>query len=300
MSKEKHVVLIGPQEEIYHLADEMQAGRGRCVIDAIFTTQPEAALIPEKTHPYSHEAVMTYLNEHTGVTDVYASAALMGRHEMAELFYACEERRLRFSFLPLYVGSLRRNMRAVRCGHVSLLRSRPAPLSLLGNRLLKRGLDILLSLLLLLTVFPVIWVVWAIAVKRRHGGPVFARTKCSGPDGRVFHRLSFSESAHGAPFRHMPQLLNVMQGEMSLVGPSARTATDIEDYFRQADPYHVSSWPKPGMTGWARVADHSRQVLEKTPLENEVSDDIWYVQNWTLGLDLSILLRAFGGRKNQK
>ena len=289
MSKPKHLVMVGRQDELQELCDELLSRPREATVEAVFTPDEEHRFLPELTRPYSHSDVLSSLDGLRAPAAVCCSPSVMTAGEMAELFYACEERGIGFMLLPLHVASLRRRMTTARVGHVTMLSPAAQPLSRWWNRLAKRVLDILVSLAALLTFFPLVWVWKAIGVKRRHGGPVFLRQKRCGPDGHVFHQFTFNGPAH-ARFALMPQLLNVLGGQMSLVGPALRTAADIEEYFREADRYHVARWPRPGMTGWSRQQSHQGQTRPLTPLQHEVADDIWYVENWSFPLDLRILL----------
>lgn len=294
MRKLKHLMLIGEVAELREFYEEVNKLRKEFAVDVLFVPDAENSFLPECSYMYTHSAVMLYLDQHPELSHVCCSASVMRRDELAELFYTCQERGVKFSLLPIYIASLRRSMKVVQKGHVSLLQPKKEPLAKWYNRLLKRSFDLIVSLLVLLTVFPLVWVVQAIRVKHRGAGPVFLRQKHSGPDGRVFHRLTFNgkDAELGSRLVSMPQFINVFFGEMSLIGPSPRTASDIEAYFSEADRFHVLHWPKAGMTGWASVNSHEGQTLQHSALENEVSDDIWYVQNWTFALDLQILFRA--------
>ncbi len=288
----KHAVLIGREDELHELYDELTKARRGYMVDALFTDVGIPDFLPDKTTRYDHATVMSFLEVNGAVSHVFCSASVLEREEMAELYYFCEKRGVTFIQIPLYVSSLRRCMNVGRMGHLTLLKPRRAPLSLWYNRALKRAFDLLFSLLALLTFFPLVWVVQAIRVKHRRGGAVFLRQKRCGPDGHVFHCLSFNQTDERTRLSRMPRLINILLGEMSFVGPALRSADDIEDYFREADRYHIRRWPRAGLTGWASVNSHAGQSRPKTALANEVDDDVWYVENWSFWLDLRILLAS--------
>ncbi len=184
------------------------------------------------------------------------------------------------------------------------------------NLVLKRLFDIFLSLAALLVLSPVLLVLAAL-VKVTSRGPVFFRQERMGMDGRVFQMLklrSMSADAEAAGARttsandprrtgfgaflrrysldELPQLLNVLKGDMSLVGPRPEQPVFIEEFKKQIPRYHLRHLIKAGMTGWAQV----NGLRGQTSIERRIEFDLYYIENWSLLLDLKILLRtAFGG-----
>jgi lipopolysaccharide/colanic/teichoic acid biosynthesis glycosyltransferase len=159
--------------------------------------------------------------------------------------------------------------------------------------------------------------VGALAIKLAHGGPVVYRQRRVGKDGREFELLKLRTMVVGAEQQgagwavnrgdpritrvgrllrrvsldELPQLWNVVRGEMSLIGPRPTLAYQVEQYTpRQRKRLEV----KPGVTGWAQI--HGRAAL---PWEERIELDVWYVENRSPVVDLKILLRTpralFGG-----
>ena len=157
----------------------------------------------------------------------------------------------------------------------------------------------------------------ALAIKLADGGPVVYRQRRVGKDGREFELLKLRTMVVGAEQQgagwavnrgdpritragrllrrlsldEVPQLWNVVRGEMSLIGPRPTLAYQVEQYTpRQRKRLDV----KPGITGWAQI--HGRASL---PWEERIELDVWYVENRSPAVDLKILLRTpralFGG-----
>lgn len=108
------------------------------------------------------------------------------------------------------------------------------------------------------------------------------------PFGAFIRRYSLDE---------LPQLFDVLIGNMSLVGPRPELPRYVQQFKEEIPLYLVRQQVRPGMTGWAQV----HGLRGDTSIEKRVEYDIWYIENWSLGLDIKILLKtAFGGLKNNE
>ena len=299
MKRTKHVILIGDVEELREMHDEWICRDARVAVDACFVAGELPLDASQEQLRYEIGTVEDFLREHGKVSEVYCFSSAVLDADLSRLCYFCEERHIRFVFIPHGLSSLHRRMQTESRGGLTMLVPSRPPLRKLCWRMLKRLGALLGSIVLLLTVFPLVYVVRAIQIKRKSPGPVLLRRKSSGPDGKVFHCLTFRLAEGQAVSRldAMPQLLNVLFGEMSFVGAPLLTADDIEPYIAVAERYHIRHWPKPGLTQWSRVRPHSEQHRMLSPLENAVADDIWYAQHWTPWLDLRILLCTYLGMK---
>jgi putative colanic acid biosynthesis UDP-glucose lipid carrier transferase len=99
--------------------------------------------------------------------------------------------------------------------------------------------------------------------------------------GRLLRRLSLDE---------LPQLFNVLNGTMSLVGPRPHAVEHNEEYARLIRGYFARHRVKPGMTGWAQVNGFRGETKSVADMEARVQQDIYYVENWSLLLDFKILM----------
>ncbi|HEY9874065.1 MAG TPA: sugar transferase [Candidatus Obscuribacterales bacterium] len=171
------------------------------------------------------------------------------------------------------------------------------------TRILKRLFDFLAALVGLLILAPVL-VAIALAIYLRMGSPIFFTQPRPGKDGRIFtfykfRTMTMERDAEGnllpdeqrltsvgqflrkTSLDEFPQLWNVLKGDMSLVGPRPLLVAYLQRYNpEQARRHHV----KPGITGWAQV--NGRNTLS---WEDKFKLDIWYIDNWSLWLDLKIL-----------
>ncbi len=178
----------------------------------------------------------------------------------------------------------------------------------------KRVFDLVVTSLSMLVAAPLMLAI-AAAVRLTSRGPVFYAQERMGLDGRVFRCFKFRTMAHGAEeetgpvwtakkdprrtqigrflrhtnFDELPQLWNVLRGDMSLVGPRPERPVFIEQFRREIPGYMLRHKVKAGLTGWAQI--HGWRG--NTSLHERVEHDIYYIQNWTLALDVRILFMTF-------
>jgi Undecaprenyl-phosphate glucose phosphotransferase len=181
----------------------------------------------------------------------------------------------------------------------------------------KRLEDYLFASLLLLATAPVLLLI-AVLIKLDSPGPVFYRQRRVGFQKREFaiYKFRTMRSEPAAGFRQatrdddrvtrlgrflrassldeLPQLINVLRGEMSLVGPRPHEVSMNAEYADQIDDYLVRHKIKPGITGWAQVNGARGETRTLKDMELRLSYDLAYVDNWSLWLDLQILLRTAG------
>jgi putative colanic acid biosynthesis UDP-glucose lipid carrier transferase len=106
-------------------------------------------------------------------------------------------------------------------------------------------------------------------------------------DGRVTRLGHFLRKTS---LDELPQLFNVLKGEMSLVGPRPHPLELNEDYKSRIPKYMLRHKVKPGITGWAQVNGYRGQTETSEKMARRIEHDLWYIQNWSLWLDMKILL----------
>jgi exopolysaccharide biosynthesis polyprenyl glycosylphosphotransferase len=189
-------------------------------------------------------------------------------------------------------------------------------LSLAGAGQASRTLDVAVACLALLMLAPLLVLV-ALAIRLDAPGPVLFRQSRTGLNGRVFRIYKFRtmrvledgpevRQASRADRRvtcvgrvlrrthldELPQLLNVLRGEMALVGPRPHALAHDEHYGREIPAYRLRFQVKPGMTGWAQVNGARGETPTLEHMQRRIDLDLWYVENRSLGLDLQILVRT--------
>lgn len=311
----RYVVLVGHPwnlEDIYHTLNDHSLG---FKILGIFTRKE----LPEDMQLKNlgdRRMVMSYLRQHQEVTDLYMVPDTDYTVETDEIFRYCEDHMIRFYALPVFMEFLTKRMELSHLGSTMLLSVRNEPLQDPVNRGVKRLFDILTSGLFLLTVFPIVYLIAGIIIKIQSPGPILFKQKRNGLDGKEFYCLKFRsmhvnkdsdriQATKNDPRKfkfgnlmrktnidELPQFINVFKGDMSLVGPRPHMLLHTQEYSRLIRRYMVRHLVKPGITGWAQVQGFRGETKTLDQMENRVKADIWYVENWSFGLDLRIMWRT--------
>lgn len=222
----------------------------------------------------------------------------------------CDKRMVKFYYLPPANESL--NMQSVFIDDIEVFASYTSPLEEPLNRLLKRAFDVIVSIIALLfsaLLLPIV----VIAIKVQSPGPLLFRQRRTGIDGKDFWCIKFRSMHVNAdsdrvqatkddprkfPFGNfmrktnideLPQFWNVLRGDMSIVGPRPHMLAHTNQYSALIGKYMVRHFVKPGVTGWAQVTGFRGETSELWQMEGRVERDIWYIQHWSIWLDLRII-----------
>jgi putative colanic acid biosynthesis UDP-glucose lipid carrier transferase len=194
-----------------------------------------------------------------------------------------------------------------------VLSMRSEPLDDVGNRFKKRTLDVAVSLLV--TIFILSWLVpiLGLLIMLESRGPVFFAQIRSGRNNKTFRCFKFRSMTvnkdsdlkqatkndkritkiggfiRKTSLDEFPQFINVLKGEMSLVGPRPHMVKHTTDYSKIVDQFMVRQFLKPGITGWAQVNGLRGEITDNEQIINRVNEDLWYLENWTIWLDIRIM-----------
>ena len=239
---------------------------------------------------------------------------------MESILSVAEKEGIGVQLIPLFNEYIPRYPVVDTVGDVSLINLRSTPLSNELNAFIKRFIDVVGSIILILVLSPLM-IITAVGVKLSSPGPVLFCQKRVGLGKKVFkmykfrsmkvnneensgwtkdndpRRTRFGTFIRKYSIDELPQLFNVVKGDMSLVGPRPEIPFYVRQFKETVPLYLVRQQIRPGMTGWAQI----HGLRGDTSIEKRVKYDIWYIENWSLGLDIRILLRtAFGGFVNDE
>ena len=261
---------------------------------------------------------MLSIIERHDVRTVYFAIPLGESDLIENLYFQLLDRHVSVHWVPDIFSLLLVNHSVREIAGLPVLTLSETPLT--GTRLLLKALeDRILGLLILVIISPVLLII-AAAIKLDSQGPVFFRQARMGWSGRVFHIWKFrSMYVHqpeagvirqatrndprvtrvGAFLRktsldELPQVFNVLMGEMSLVGPRPHAVQHDELYSKGINAYFARHNIKPGITGLAQVRGLRGETTDIERMQARIEADIEYINNWSLWLDFSILLRTLG------
>lgn len=270
-------------------------------------------------HELSHYPIMTDISkvlqvakEH-GVDEIYSTITPEQNPSIYDLMYEAEHQCIRFKIVPNLSVFIKKQVHIEYFGDLPILSLRTEPLDDVGNRVKKRFLDIIVSFFVIVCILSWLIPLMGLLIKLESRGPVFFIQKRTGKNRKSFRCLKFRSmkvnkdsdlkqatqndtrvTAIGRFIRktsldEFPQFLNVFKGEMSLVGPRPHMIKHTTDYSKVVDDYMVRQFIKPGITGWAQINGYRGEITNEDQIKLRVNKDLWYLENWSLWLDVQIL-----------
>ncbi|NGY37408.1 undecaprenyl-phosphate glucose phosphotransferase [Flavobacterium sp. XN-5] len=259
------------------------------------------------------DAVKDYV-ANGNVDEMYIALHIDNIKIIHELTALCERYMVRIKFIPDFQQYTRsRKVQITFYGNTPVLMLRKEPLEGLPNLLLKKAFDLVFSFAVIVLIFPWLFPIIILLIKMDSPGPVFFRQRRSGRDNKDFwcvkfrtmrvNKLSDSVQATlgdsrvtkmGAFMRRtnideLPQFFNVLWGTMSVIGPRPHMLMHTEQYSELINNYLVRHYAKPGISGWAQVNGFRGETKEVSEMKDRVDHDIWYIENWSLLLDIKII-----------
>lgn len=310
------VALVGDGSNMVELYEEMTADptSGFKVV-GYFAEHPSDNYPKECHYLGTPQEVIPYLKK-SKAEQLYCGLTSSHSKEILPIISYCENNLIHFYSVPNVRNYLKRRMHLELIGNVPVLDIRQEPLAQPENRLAKRLFDIVFSLLFLCTIFPIIFIIIGLAIKITSPGPIFFKQKRSGEKNKEFWCYKFRsmrvnkdsdkvQATLNDPRKtrlgnfmrktsidELPQFINVLLGDMSVVGPRPHMLKHTEEYSKLIDKYMVRHLVKPGITGWAQVTGFRGETKELWQMEGRVERDIWYLEHWTFMLDLYIIYKT--------
>lgn len=273
----------------------------------------------EKVHELTHYPILGNLENvmqvslQAGVEEIYTTITPEDNFNVYKLMKQTEQACIRFRVIPDLSHFTNRPFHVEFIKDIPVLTFRREPLEDSSQRLKKRLFDILVSLFAIIFIFSWLFPILALLIYLESPGPVFFMQLRSGRNSKPFKCFKFrSMRINGdsdlrqatrnddritrigrfirkTSLDEFPQFFNVLKGEMSLVGPRPHMLKHTDDYSQQLDGYMVRHFAKPGITGWAQVNGYRGETRELEQMRGRVKYDIWYLENWSLWLDVKIM-----------
>lgn len=250
---------------------------------------------------------------------IILTSSQLSHRRLLDIILLCERNLIHFNMVPDLFRLMTTSMDVQSLDDIPLLGIARWPLDNFWNRLLKRAEDLVGGVFGLVLTAPVMAVA-AFLIKRESPGPAFYVQERCGETGQSFNLYKLrtmrvnAEAATGPVFTapddkrrtgvgtwlrqhnidELPQLWNVVKGNMSLVGPRPERPFFVEQFKEDIERYMWRHVSKPGMTGWAQV----NGLRGDTSIQERVKYDLYYLENWSLAFDFKILFRTFFASKN--
>ena len=247
------------------------------------------------------------------IDEVFYTLPLTNTNEIKELIDFCDKFMIRFKLVPDFRGFIFKRVNIDFFEDVPVITLREEPLRDFVNRFIKRSFDILFSSFVIIFILSWLYPIIAIIIKLSSRGPVLFKQERSGLNNEIFlcykfrsMRLSddsdIKQASKGdsritrigkflrkSSIDEFPQFINVLAGDMSIVGPRPHMLLHTEEYSSLINKYMVRQLVKPGITGIAQVRGYRGETKEIEDMEGRVRLDVWYIENWSLPLDINVV-----------
>jgi putative colanic acid biosynthesis UDP-glucose lipid carrier transferase len=309
---ERKVVIVGYNDLSKQLVDNLLGRKSNLRFEGYFEEY-------SNVHELSYYPVIGNLQEcvtyaqTNNIREIYSTLSPEQFPYLYTLAHEAERHFIRFRFVPDFRMFVNRQIYIDYLDNIPIISLRSEPLDDIANRIRKRMFDILFSAFVM--VFILSWLIplLALLVKLESRGPVFFVQNRTGRNNNNFRCLKFrsmyvnndanSKQASRNDRRftrigrilrktnldEMPQFLNVFLGDMSIVGPRPHMLKHTEEYSAIIQKYMIRHFLKPGITGWAQVNGYRGEITEEVHLRKRIEHDIWYMENWSILLDLRII-----------
>lgn len=249
-----------------------------------------------------------------GIDEIYGALSDLSNTDVNALIDFADNNLKTLKFLPDEKEATSRNMKLDYYGYIPIVSLRNIPLDVTANQIVKRTFDILFSTIIIIAVLSWLIPILAILIKLESKGPVFFKQRRNGLnyhefDCYKFRSMTLNEIAdleqvskndpritkigrfiRKTSIDELPQFFNVFLGDMSVVGPRPHMVSHTEMYAKRVDKFMVRHFIKPGITGLAQTNGYRGEVESESDIINRVKYDIFYLENWSLLLDLKIVI----------
>lgn len=311
----KHILLVGysraAEEYIDRLMDNPQWGYVAC---GVLDDHIPAGTLYKGVKVLGRLGNLEVILPENKLDEVAITLSLKDYDYLESIVSICEKSGVHTKFIPDYNSLIPSKPYTEDLLGLPVVNIRYVPLTNTGNILLKRVVDIAGSLAGILITSPIMLIA-AILVRVTSSGPVIFKQQRVGLHNKPFYMYKFrsmdiqpvKEEKKAWTVRNdprvtkvgrflrrtsldeLPQLFNILKGDMSLVGPRPERPGWVEKFREEIPRYMVRHQVRPGLTGWAQV----NGLRGDTSIRKRIEYDIYYIENWTLGFDVKIIIRTF-------
>ncbi len=308
----KKIVILGYNELSKKLMDKFLANNKKTSVEGYFEDYQnvhELSVFPilgriKECIPYSIK---------NNITEIYSTISPEKHSYIYELAQDAEKNMIRFKFVPDLRMFVNRNIQFDFVEDIPILSLRSEPLEDMAGQIKKRFFDVIFSFFILTFIMSWLIPIIALLIKLDSKGPVFFTQPRSGKNNKPFTCIKFrslrmnkdsnlkqvtrddtrftklGKFLRKSNLDELPQFLNVLLGDMTVVGPRPHMLKHTEDYSRILNQYMIRHFVKPGVTGWAQVHGFRGEIKKEEELRARIEHDIWYMEHWSIWLDIRIV-----------
>ncbi|UAB84819.1 undecaprenyl-phosphate glucose phosphotransferase [Zunongwangia sp. SCSIO 43204] len=261
------------------------------------------------------DRVCSFIRENS-VDEVYCMVSRLSSDQINELIAFCDNNLVKIKMVPDNKEIYTRAMNVELFGNVPILNLRKLPLDTDVARYTKRSFDITFSILVIVFVLSWLIPIIGLLIKIESKGPILFKQKRHGVNKKSFYCYKFRSMAvnndadtkmmtkndvrltkigkfiRKTSIDELPQFINVLKGDMSVVGPRPHMEAHTKEYESSVDKYLVRHFAKPGITGLAQIKGYRGEIMVKSDIVNRTRLDIFYVEKWSLILDIKIIIKT--------
>lgn len=311
----KHILLVGysraAEEYINRILENPQWGY---VVCGILDNHIPAGTLYKGIKVLGTLGNLEIILPENKLDEIAITLSLKDYDYLEEIVDTCEKSGVHTKFIPDYNSLIPTKPYTEDLMGLPVINIRYVPLTNTGNVILKRVVDILGALFGIIITSPIMFLC-ALLIKLTSKGPIIFKQERVGLHNKSFYMYKFRsmevQSAkeekkawtikndprvtgvgrvlRSTSLDELPQLFNILKGDMSLVGPRPERPLFVEKFKEEIPRYMIKHQVRPGLTGWAQV----NGLRGDTSIRKRIDYDIFYIENWTLGFDIKIILKTF-------
>lgn len=318
----KHILMVGYSRAAEEFIDRVvQNPQWGYQVNGILDDSVRPGTLYKNVKVVGATSSLEKILEHNSLDEIAITLGLNEYYKLKKIVATCEKSGVHTKFIPDYYDIIPTRPYTEDLQGLPVINIRHVPLTNTFNMMVKRVMDIVGSILCII-IFSPLMLLTAVLIKATSKGPVIYAQVRVGLHNQPFKMYKFrsmevqspSEEKKGWTTKNdprvtpigkiirrtsideFPQLFNVLKGDMSLVGPRPERPQFVEKFREEIPRYMVKHQVRPGMTGWAQVNGYRGN----TSIRKRIDCDIYYIENWTVGLDIKILfLTVFKGFINK-
>lgn len=311
----KHVLVVGYSRAAESYIDRLQWNPqwGYVVCGVLDDTVPRGTLYKGVKVLGDIDNLSIILQENK-LDEIAIALSLKDYDRLEEIVNICEKSGVHTKFIPDYNSLIPSRPYTEDLMGLPVINIRYVPLSNTGNMVIKRAMDIVGSLFGIILVSPLLLLI-AITIKLTSPGPIIFKQERVGLHNAPFYMYKFrsmeqqteedekkawtvkndprvtpiGKFLRRTSLDELPQLFNILKGDMSLVGPRPERPLFVEKFKEEIPRYMIKHQVRPGLTGWAQVNGYRGD----TSIRKRIEYDLYYIENWTLSFDIKIIFLTF-------